>query len=54
MVGDRRHDIEGAKACGLKSVGVTWGFGSQEELETAGADRIAGTFEELESILAEI
>ena len=54
MVGDRRHDIEGAKACGLKSVGVTWGFGSQEELETAGADRIAGTFEELESILAQI
>ena len=38
MVGDRHHDIEGAKANGLHSAGVLWGYGSKEELENAGAD----------------
>ena len=51
MVGDRKHDIEGAKACRMRSVGVTWGFGSKEELEGAGADFTAGSFKELEEIL---
>ena len=40
MVGDRRYDIEGARANGMRSVGVTWGFGSRRELEDAGADAI--------------
>ena len=31
MVGDRRHDIIGAKANGLGSAGVLWGYGSREE-----------------------
>jgi phosphoglycolate phosphatase len=38
MVGDRRHDVEAARACGLVSVGVLWGYGSREELVSAGAD----------------
>ena len=38
MIGDRYHDIDGAKANGLKSAGVLWGYGSQEELKNAGAD----------------
>ncbi len=37
MVGDRKHDILGAKKCGLDSVGVLYGFGSEEELTAAGA-----------------
>lgn len=38
MIGDRRHDIEGARTAGVeRSIGVTWGFGSRNELETAGA-----------------
>ena len=41
MVGDRHHDIEGAKANGLKSCGVLFGYGSRSELEEAGADYIA-------------
>lgn len=41
MIGDRKHDIFGAKANGLKSVGVLFGFGSRDELEEAGADFIA-------------
>ena len=40
MVGDRFHDIEGAKQNGLKSCGVLFGYGSREELENAGADYI--------------
>ena len=40
MIGDRCHDVVGAKANGLRSVGVLWGYGSRDELESAGADRI--------------
>jgi len=38
MIGDRKHDITGAKNNSLRAVGVCWGYGSQEELEEAGAD----------------
>ena len=37
MVGDRRHDVEGAAAFGIDCVGVLYGYGSREELTTAGA-----------------
>ena len=37
MVGDRAHDILGAKAHGVFSIGVLWGYGSYDELVTAGA-----------------
>ena len=47
MVGDREHDILGAKAHGLASVGVLYGYGSREELEHAGASAIAKTPDEV-------
>ena len=37
MVGDRRHDVEGAAAFGIRCVGVLYGYGSREELTAAGA-----------------
>ena len=40
MIGDRFHDIEGAKNNQIKSCGVLYGFGSQDELKKAGADYI--------------
>ena len=40
MVGDRRHDIIGAHAVRMRGLGVLWGYGSRQELETAGADRL--------------
>jgi len=40
MVGDRLHDIVGAKENGLFSVGVLWGFGSRKELVDAGAQAL--------------
>jgi len=51
MIGDRKHDILGAKKTGLKSCGVLFGYGSREELETAGADFIAKDISQLRSIL---
>jgi phosphoglycolate phosphatase len=41
MLGDRLHDIEAAKANGIRSIGALWGYGGQAELEEAGADAIA-------------
>lgn len=41
MIGDRHHDIDGAKANGIASLGVLFGYGSLEELRVAGADYIA-------------
>ena len=40
MVGDRRHDIAGAHAVRMRGLGVLWGYGSRDELETAGADHL--------------
>ncbi len=40
MVGDRRYDIAGAHAVGMRALGVLWGYGAREELETAGADQL--------------
>ncbi|KJC46037.1 phosphoglycolate phosphatase [Bradyrhizobium sp. LTSP849] len=40
MVGDRRHDIVGAHAVRMRGLGVLWGYGSRDELETAGADHL--------------
>lgn len=54
MVGDRKHDIEGAQAVGIVSVGVLFGYGSREEHEKAGADRIAATLEELYDIIMDL
>lgn len=51
MVGDRKYDVTGAKAHGLPSVGVLYGYGSQEELAEAGADCLAADPAELERIL---
>lgn len=51
MIGDRRHDIIGAKKTGLSSIGVLYGYGDRAEHEAAGADVIAESVEELRSIL---
>ena len=43
MIGDRRHDMIGASKAGIRNIGVLYGYGSREELEEAGAERIAVT-----------
>ncbi len=49
MIGDRMHDILGAKKNGIVSIGVLWGYGSEDELKEAGADYIVGTLSEMVS-----
>jgi phosphoglycolate phosphatase len=51
MIGDREHDIIGAKNCGIQSVGVTFGYALDGELQAAGADYIVDSVEELEDLL---
>jgi len=51
MVGDREHDIIGASANGIASIGVTYGAGSRQELTAANATHIVDTLGELEAVL---
>lgn len=51
MIGDRKFDMQGAKAHGLTGVGVRFGFAAEGELEAEGADYIAETVEELQQYL---
>lgn len=47
MIGDKMHDILGAKENNLASIGVLFGYGSREELENAGADFIAENVDDI-------
>lgn len=51
MVGDRLHDVIGAKKNDLACIGVLYGYGSKEELCDAGADNIAESVDELKAFL---
>ena len=51
MIGDREHDIVGAKANGIHAIGVTYGFGSRDELANAGADSICDSPEEILALI---
>ena len=51
LVGDRSYDVLGGHEAGLQTVGVLYGYGSREELTSAGADLLAETPEELKTIL---
>ena len=51
MVGDREHDVNGAKKTGLSVIGVLYGYGSREELRSAGADYLCETPEETAKLI---
>lgn len=51
MVGDRHHDVEGAEKFSIDTIGVTFGYGSRDELEEAGAKIVVDTVEELKAEL---
>lgn len=50
MIGDRYHDVNGAKTNGIASIAVTYGFGSLKELSELAPDYIASSSEEIEII----
>ncbi|WJE54752.1 HAD family hydrolase [Bacillus cereus] len=52
MIGDRKHDMIGANCNGIDSIGVLYGYGSEEELKEAGATHIVKHVEELRSFCA--
>jgi phosphoglycolate phosphatase len=51
MIGDREHDIFGAKNVGIDSMGVLFGYGDRDELEKAGATYIAETVSSIRKII---
>ncbi|HEM5424083.1 TPA: HAD family hydrolase [Streptococcus suis] len=51
MIGDREHDIEGARMHQLPAIGVLYGYGSKQEFEKAGATMIVETIQDLKRIL---
>jgi phosphoglycolate phosphatase len=50
VVGDRYYDVDAARACGLRVIGVTWGIGDRDEL--SGADILVERPAELHALLA--
>lgn len=51
MIGDRRHDIEAAKAIGIDSIGVLWGYGDKSELSSEGSTYIVSQPSEITPII---
>lgn len=51
MIGDREHDINGARLNGLDSIGVLFGYGDRPELEAAGATYIAKSVEDIKKFI---
>jgi len=51
MIGDRMHDILGAKETGIDSIGVLYGYGDYEELNSSGASMIVESVEDLQKAL---
>lgn len=51
MIGDRHYDIDGAKIAGIDSIGVLYGYASENELSNAGADALALTAADLLDII---
>ncbi len=51
MVGDRAHDVVGALAARMPCVGVLWGYGSPDELTSAGADALVDSPADLQALL---
>lgn len=54
MIGDRSHDMIGAKANGVPAIGVLWGYGDRGELAGAGAARIAELPEQIPAMVRDL
>jgi len=54
MIGDRKHDIMGAQACGVQSIGVLYGYGDRSEIELAKPHDIAENVTDLDGVLNRI
>ncbi|GGO31889.1 HAD hydrolase-like protein [Microbispora bryophytorum] len=53
MIGDRREDVAGAAACGVRSIAVTWGFGEAADFADPGLIAVVDTPERLLQVLSQ-
>ncbi len=53
LIGDTKYDAEGAKAVGIRCIGVSYGFGTAEELLAAGAETVCSSIAEVEKYIEE-
>ena len=51
IIGDRKFDISGAKECGIDSIGITFGYGTTEEITEHNPTYICNSIEEIRKIL---
>ena len=51
MIGDTTFDMMMARAAGVRAIGVSWGYHEAEDLIEAGAERVIGSFDELDALL---
>ena len=51
MVGDRKFDMEGGTRAGIHTLGVTYGYGSEQELTESGAEKLAHTPREIAEVI---
>lgn len=54
MVGDRKYDVSAAKELGVHAIGVSFGYGTKEELASNGADYVVDSFDELLEVITKI
>lgn len=54
MVGDREHDVLGARAVGVRAIGVRWGYGSAEELAAAAPAWLVHRPDEIPDLIAAV
>lgn len=54
LIGDRTHDVQAALALGVRPIGVTWGYGTRQELINAGAEHLATNPSELAKLVMSI
>ncbi len=53
LIGDTKYDAAGAKAFGIACIGVSYGFGTEQELLAAGAEAVFAGIEEVENYIEE-
>lgn len=51
MIGDRNHDMIGAKSNNIDSIGVLYGYGTEDELKSEGAKYIVNSIDELRNLI---
>lgn len=51
LIGDRAHDVQAALALGVRPIGVTWGYGTRQELINAGAEHLVANPAELAHLI---